>query len=323
MAIVTSYYSLVEQNKRIDPNGDQAKIVEVLNREMGGIMEDAPWIQSNDIWINKTTRRGSLPTGQRRKLNQRISNSVSRTTEVMDVLAAIEDYCEIDAMICKSMPSEAVFLSGEVDAFIEGIGQTVVSDVIYSNNFKDSDAIHGMEPRLATVDDRFVWDNGGTGSDVTSIYVCTWGQDTNYLMYPKNMPANMGIQHVDKGYLTSETADGKMEIHRDWFQVVFGFVNRHPRALGRVANIEITGDDFLFDEDLLIKLLNNMKTGPGTRIYMNELIMSQGQIKAKNKSNVNWGTDKALSGEQFVTFSGVPIRKIDREILLVTETAID
>lgn len=323
MALLTSYYSLIEQSKRIDPNGEQARIVEVLNREMGEILRDAPWLPSNDIWVNKTTRRGTLPTGQRRKINERITNSVSRTTEVLDVLGMIADYCEVDKTLVESMPSEAVFLSGEVDAFIEGIGQTMVSDLLYSDSDKDPDAIHGLAPRMSTVDDRFVFNNGGSGDDGTSIYVVTWDPSMAYLMSPKNKPNN-GILHEDKGYVTSETSDGKMEIHRDYFEVIFGLCVRHPRAIGRVANIEINGTDYLFDEDNLIKLLNNMKTGPGTRIYMNEVIMSQGQIKLKDKGNVNWmaGSPTALSGEPFLYFSGIPVRKIDREILLNTEKTI-
>jgi hypothetical protein len=323
MPTLTNYYSLVEQAKRIDPNGDQARIVEVLNREMGEILTDAPWLPSNDIWVNKTTRRASLPTGQRRKLNQRITNSVSRTTEIMDVLGIIEDYCEVDAKLVRSMPSEAVFLSGEVDAFIEGIGQTVVSDILYSNTFMDPDAIHGLGPRLATLDGRFVIGAGGTGSDLTSVYAVTWGQDTAYLMHPKNMPSNMGVNHEDKGYVTSETADGKMEIHRDHFEIVFGLCVRHPRAIGRYANIEqLSVGVNTFDEDDLITLLNNMKVGPGTRLYMNETIMTQGQIRCKDKNNVYWTPGNGLSGEPFLYFSGVPCRKIAREILINTEDEI-
>lgn len=323
MATLTNYYSYVEQAKRIDPNGEQARIVEVLNREMGEIMSDAPWLPSNDIWVNKTTRRASLPTGQRRKLNQRISNSVSRTTEIMDVLGMIEDYCEVDAKLVRSMPSEAVFLSGEVDAFIEGIGQTVVSDILYADSNKDPDAIHGLAARLDTLDARFIIGAGGTGSDLTSVYAVTWGQDTAFLMYPKNMPGNMGVKHEDKGYVTSETADGKMEIHRDHFEIVFGLCVRHPRAIGRYANIEqLSVGANVFDENDLITLLNNMKTGPGTRLYMNETIMTQGQIRLKDKGNVYWTPGSGLGGEPFLYFSGVPIRKIAREILLNTEDVI-
>jgi len=323
MATLTSTYSLVEQAKRIDPSGQQAQIVEVLNRKMGEILTEAPWLPSNDVWTNKTTRRGTRPTGSRRKLNQRISQSVSRTTEVMDVIEQLEDYCDVDVALVDSMPSPAVFRSGEVDAFVEGLGQTIVSDIIYGNSFADPDSMHGFAPRLNTLDARFVIGAGGSGGDTTSIFVVTWGQPTAYLIYPKNMAANLGVQHTDKGQVTSENASGLIEVYRDHFVIRCGMVVRNPRAIGRVANIEAAGAENIFNEDNLITLLNNMETGPGTRIYCNEVILTQAQIRCKDKNNVYWTPGgNALSGEPIMYFAGVPVRKIAREILLNTETVV-
>jgi len=323
MATLTSTYSLIEQAKRIDPSGNQAQIAEVLNRKLGSILEEAPWLPSNDVWTNKTTRRGTLPTGTRRKLNDRVTATVSRTTEIMDVIENVEAYCDVDAALVDSMPSPAMFRSGEVDAFIEGLGQGIAYDILYSDSDADPDAMHGLEPRLHTLDARWVIDGGGTGSDVTSIFVVTWGQPTAYLIYPKNMAATLGVMHEDKGQVTSETTSGLMEIYRDHFVIRLGLVVRHPRAIGRVANIESAGAANTFDEDDLITLLNNMETGPGTRIYCNETILTQMQIRCKDKNNVYYTPgNNALSGEPPMYFQGVPIRQFSREILLNTETAI-
>lgn len=324
MATLTSGYSLVEQAKRIDPDGDQAKIAEVLNRKMGGILQEAPWMPSNDVWTNKTTRRASLPTGTRRKLNQRVTASVSRTTEVLDVIENLEDYCDVDAAIVDSMPSPAMFRSQEVDAFIEGLGQTIVSDLLYADSDADPDALHGLAARMGVLDGRFVIGEGGTGSDVTSIYVVNWDPAKCHLIYPKNMQATLGVQHTDKGQITSETSSGLYEVYRDHFVIRCGLVVRDPRSIGRLANIESSGASNTFDEDNLITLLNNMNTGPMTRIYCNETILTQMQIKLKDKNNVNYTMDSGdgLSGMPPMRFQGVPIRRMDREILLNTETAI-
>lgn len=324
MATLTSKYSLVEQAKRIDPSGAQALIAEVLNRNTGMILGEAPWLPSNDVWTHKTTRRASLPSGSRRKLNQRISQSVSRTTEIMDVIEMIEDYCDVDAALVDSMPSPAMFRSGEVDAFIEGLGQTIVSDVLYGDANADPDGMHGLSARMGTLDGRFVIGEGGTGSDVTSIYIVNWGQQSAHLIYPKNMANSLGVEHTDKGQVTSETSDGLIEVYRDHFCIRCGLSVRDPRAIGRLANIESSGTSNTFDEDNLIQLVNNMKTGPGTRIYVNETIMSQMQIRLKDKNNVNYTADggDGLSGMPLMKFQGIPIRQIDREILLNTETAI-
>jgi len=323
MGALTSTYSMVEQAKRIDPSGNQALIAEVLNRKMGQILNEAPWMPSNDVWTNKTTRRGSLPTGSRRKLNARVTQSVSRTTEIMDVIEQLEDYCDVDAALVESMPSPALFRAGEVDAFIEGLGQTIASDIIYGNANVNPDSMHGLAPRLEKIDARFVIDGSGTGSDVTSAYVVTWGQTTAFLIYPKNMAATLGVQHQDKGQVTSELAAGLMEVYRDHFVIRCGMVVRDPRAIGRVANIESAGTLNTFDEDKLITLLNNMNTGAGTRIYVNDTILTQMQIRMKDKNNVYFTPGgNALSGEPPLYFQGVPIRQIAREILLNTEDAI-
>ena len=324
MATLTSKYSLVEQAKRIDPDGEQAIIAEVLNRNIGNILAEAPWLPSNDIWTHKTTRRGTLPAGSRRKLNQRISQSVSRTTEIMDVIEMIEDYSDVDVALADSMPSTAMFRAGEVDAFVEGLGQTIASDILYADANADPDSMHGFSARTGTLDGRFVIGAGGTGSDLTSIYIVTWGQATAHLLYPKNMSATLGVQHTDKGQVTSETSDGLIEVYRDHYVIRCGLSIRHPRALGRLANIESAGASNTFDEDDLIALVNNMVTGPGTRIYCNETIMTQMQIRLKDKTNVNYTADMGdgLSGMPLMRFQGIPIRKIDREILLNTESAI-
>ena len=324
MSTLASIYSLLEQAKRIDPSGSQAQIVEVLNRKMGELMADAPWLPSNDIWTNKSTRRASLPTGTRRRLNQRISASVSRTSEILDVIENLEDWCEVDAMLVDSMPSPALFRSGEVDAFIEGLGQTIASDILYADSNVDPDALHGLAPRMSALDSRFVIGAGGTGSDLTSIYLVTWGQPTAYLIYPKNMAATMGVQHEDEGKVTSETSDGKMQVYRDHFQIRCGLVVRNPRAIARYANIaQASVGANTFNEDDLITLINNMVKGPGTRMYVNETILTQMQIRAKDKNNVYYTPGgNALSGEPPLYFNGIPIRQIDREILLNTEDAI-
>lgn len=324
MSALVSQYSLLEQQKRINPDGTQARIVEVLNRGGGGLMQDAPWLPSNDTFTNKTVQRASLPTGSRRQLNQRVSSSVSRVTERNDVIENIEDFFSPDTLYIDSQPNPMQALAMESDAFIEGLGQTALSDILYGDADADPDRMHGLAARLGTVDGRFVFDGGGTGSDVTSIYVVTWDPMMCHLMYPKNMAANLGVQMEDLGKETSETTGGLMRVYRQHFMIRMGLVVRHPRAIGRYANIEVTGTSNLFDEDNLIKLTSFIKRGPGTRIYCNDSIAAQMQIAAKDKTNINYTLDggQGLSGEPLIRFNGIPVRVIDREILLNTETAI-
>jgi hypothetical protein len=327
MATLTSYYSLVEQVKRLDPDGTTATIVEVLNRKMGDMLSEAPWLKSNDIWTNKTVRRGTLPTATRRKLNGGVGTSMSRTTEIMDVMEMLETYGEYDKAWIDSFDEPAKVRLGEAKAFIEGIGQQLISDILYCDSNADPDGMHGLAPRLATVDDEYVINCGGSGSDVTSIYVVTWGEDKVYLTYPKNIP-NFGIEHKDLGEVTISTATtsaastAQYQGYRDWFGVKCGLVVKDPKCIGRVANIETSGNSNTFDEDNLITLLENMNVDSTTRIYCNQTIITQARIKLKDKTNVHWVPQQGLGGLPFLTFDEIPVRKIDKSILLNTEDAI-
>lgn len=329
MGDFTSKYSLVEQRKRLDPNGSTAKIIEILNKEIP-IFEDAPWMQSNDIWQHKTTRRGTLPSGTWRKLNSGVATEVSRTTEVMDTIGMLETYCETDQEYIDNAPDPMQARWTESKAFIEGLAQTFASAILYSNGHTNPDQIHGLAPRLNTIDDEFVWGGGGSGGDTTSIFVVTWGEDRTHMVYPKNSGANLGITHTNKGQvtLTSATtavpATAQYEGYRDHYQIKGGFVSRDPRCIGRYANIEVSGSSNLFNEDILIKLLSEMKVDEGTRIYVNSTIASQMQIAAKDKNNIYYTLDggDGLSGAPLLRFNSVPIRKMNKDILLNTETVV-
>lgn len=327
MATLTNKYSLVEQAKRLDPDGKLAMIAEVLNRETGMILQEAPWIQSNDIWTNKTVRRASLPSGTRRKLNSGVPTGVSRVTELLDVMEAVAIYAEYDRDWINSFPDKGVARLQEAKAFIEGLGQGLISDILYANANLDPDALHGLAPRLATVDDEYVINAGGSGDDTTSIYVVTWGEDEVYLTYPKNM-TNLGIIHEDKGLVTITDATtsapntSQFEGYRDYFEVKCGLVVRNPKCIGRVANIEVTGSSNIFNEDDLINLLEEMVITPGTRIYCNQRIRAQARIALKDKLNVHWSVNQGLGGTPFLMFDEIPVRKIDKDILLNTETSI-
>jgi len=259
-----------------------------------------------------------------------VATEVSRTDEVLDVIGMLETYSETDKEYIDNMPDPRQARMDEAQAFIEGLGQTLGSAMLYSNASIDPEKMHGFAPRLATIDSQYIIGQGGTGNDLTSIYLITWGRSTVHMIYPKNSEAQLGIKHTDKGQVTLTSATtavpstAQYEGYRDHFQVKVGLVVRDERCIGRLANIETAGSSNLFNEDNLIKILNRMKTTPDTRMYVNDVIMTQMQIRLKDKNNVNFspGRGEGLAGEVPIFFQGVPIRKIAREILLITEAAI-
>lgn len=327
MAVVTSEYGLVEQAKRLDPDGKLATIAEVLNVATGEILTEAPWLPSNDVWVNKTVRRFDIPTASRRRLNKGVARGSSKTTEVMDVIEMLGVFAEYDKDYITSFPDAGRQRLIESKAFIEGMGQALVSDILYCDSNVETDGMHGFMPRLNAIDSEFVIDAGGSGG-TASILVVGWGEDTVFLTYPKNMQ-NLGIEHqafdemILPEYDSAGAYTGREYVgYKDYYQVKCGLVVKDQRCIGRVANIEASGTSNIFDENLLIDLLSEVKITPMTRIYMNQTLMAQGRKRLNDKNNVHWSPEQGLAGLPFMSFDGIPVRKIDKRILLNTEEEV-
>jgi hypothetical protein len=321
--VTNTQLTLIELAKRLDPKGNAAVIAEVLN-ETNEIMGDIPWSEANNTFSHKTTRRLSLPSGSWRKLNAGVSSEISTTVEVTETLGMLETYAENDKMLIDSYPDKGSGRMQEASAFIEGLGQELIATVIYGSTITTPEEFDGLAVRMGNLDaDGNVIGQGGTGSDLTSIYIVQWGLDKTSMMYPKGSK-NIGIEHNDLGEVTKIDSNSKMwQVYRDHFKFSGGIVCRNPRNMARLANIETTGTSNIFDEDNLIKLLNRMpQRGKGAKLYCNQTVFTQMEIKLKDKTNVNYTASKGegLAGEQVMHFRGCPIKLVEQ--ILDTEAAI-
>jgi hypothetical protein len=164
-----------------------------------------------------------------------------------------------------------------------------------------------------------VINEGGTGSDLCSIFVVDWGPTSCYMVYPKGSMA--GLEHKDKGIETVRDSSGNMyEAYVDKFSWKAGMVVKNTKSIGRIANIESTGASNIFDEDNLITLMNRMTRGPGRRIYVNETVKTQMEIRAKDKTNIHYTTVNDIAPGPVTFFKGVPVRLVDQ--MLITEAAL-
>lgn len=312
--------TLVELAKRKDPSGNLATIAEVL-AEDNEILTDAPYIEANDTFSHKIVRRANLPTGSWRQLNAGVANEASKTQEFTETIGMLETYARTDKDLVDSAPSPQAFRMQEAKAFLEGMSQTLASTVIYGNHQTDPEKFTGLASRMASIAATSnVINEGGTGSDLTSIYIVQWGIGRAYMIYPKG--SAIGIQHRDLGEDTvSDTAGYWYQAYLDHFQVKCGMAVADPRCIARLANIETTGSSNIFDEDNIITLLNRMPmSGAGAVIYCNATIKTQMEIALKDKANVNFTTDNGLGGVPVLRFRGVPVRKVDA--ITITETAL-
>lgn len=313
--------TLVELAKNIAPNGQLHKVAEILARFMR-IWDDMPWYEANDIFSHVSAQEYSEPEGELRTLNDGVGTETVQTDNIRDVLCMIETYCESDIALVNAAPNPMAFRNGRAARFIRGLSKTFVRNIFYGNNGTNPKAFNGLAVRLDDLDQENVVGGGGTGSDLTSVYVVQWGEGKAWCGYPRG--SQSGVDHRDLGEVTAITAAGKkFQAYRDWFKVHGGLVVEDARSIGRYCNIETSGTSNIFDEDLLIELMNNMiDDWSGAGIYCNQTIMTQMEIRVKDKTNVNYSFQDGLAPGPVLTFKGVPVRLVDKNILLNTEAAV-
>lgn len=326
MATLTAGYTLLEMAKAIAPDGTQMVIAEIMAKEMA-VFQDIPWFPANDIWSHKSLRQAKLSKGTWRGINEYVAAGTTLTDEVLDVIGIVEDFAVYDKLWIDRQPDPKRARMGRARMYIEGMAQEICSAFLYGNNKATPRKPHGLAPRLGSLG-RYVIGCGGTGSDVTSVYVVTWGEGRCYGVYPRTGEAPAGefpVLHKDMGEkVDTDSAGKKLVVYEDNFKFEGGLVVEDLRCAGRVANIETSGTTNIFNEDKLIELLNRMKVDAGTRIYCNETIKTQMEIAMKDKTNINYSAEKGegLAGEPVLRFRGIPVKKIDSAILLDTESTI-
>jgi len=327
-----SQLTFLELSKSILDKG-MIDIAEVMNANQGRILEDIPWYECNQILSEKVARRATLPHGTWRKVNSGVAKEAASKQVAVEPTALLEARSEIDEALVDNAPNPVQFRRNEDLAFVEGLSQEFAKTLIWGTTEGSAvvapEEIVGLQQRLAALSLTTVVDNGGTtASTLTSIYVVNWGRNTVYCIYPAAAAkrGKLGLSTVDKGTEPClDASDNKFYAYVTQFKWYVGLAVKDELAIGRVPNIDITSGSgkYTFDEDKLIEVLNlGHFEGPGTRIYMNKTIATQGQIRLKDKSNVNWSTSEGLGGLPIMTFSGVPCRRLDNNIILNTEEVV-
>lgn len=311
--------SLVEVAKRTNPDGTMATIAEVLN-ETNSIISDAIWREANDTFSNKTVRRAALPSGSWRKLNEGVAVEASKTIELVDTIGMLETWAENDIEVIKGFSNPMQARNDEAMSFVEGLGQTMASTMIYGNSDTTPEKFTGLAPRMGSVSATTnVINEGGSGNDTTSIYIVDWSPNGVYMIYPKNSMA--GLEHEDRGIETAtDSSNNKYRAYVDVFTWKAGMVVKNSKSIARLANIEPDGASNIFDEDNLITLMNRMTQGPGRRIYCNQAVLTQMEIRAKDKTNIHYTTVNDIAPGPVTMFKGVPVRLVEQ--ITEAETSI-
>jgi hypothetical protein len=323
--------TLLDWQKRQDPNGMVAQIVEMMAQK-NEILMDIPWTESNEATSHMVTTRTSLPTGTYRRLNEGVSSSKSTTAQFRETLAMLEDYSKVDKAVMNLNGNAAAFRASEDSAFLEGLAQTVANRLFYGNSLLAPEEFDGLSPRynaLSGIENaENIINGGGSGTDNTSLWLIGWAPRTIHGIFPKG--GQGGLQANDLGEDTLIDANGReFQGFRTHFKWDHGVAVEDWRYAVRLCNIDLSdiataGDSSYSGINLINKMIDMISLMHSTSdctpvFYCNRKIKAALDKLATNKANLALSFEM-FAGKPVTMFQSIPIRRCDA--LLNTEAVV-
>lgn len=320
--------TLADVASRMDDKGNISDIIEMLT-EANEILEDATWLEANGFTEHKTTVRSGLPQGTWRMLNYGVQPEKSTTVTIKDSMGMLESYALTDKALADLNGNSAAWRLSEERAFVEGMNQNLANTLFYGDTSATPQRFTGLAPRFnskAAENGQNIIDAGGTGNDLTSIWLCVWGPNTLHGIYPKGSKAGLVIR--DLGEDTVKDAEGgEYQAYRTHYKWDAGLTLRDWRYVVRIANInwqQLTKDaqagaDLIDLMTQAIELLPNANMGRAV-FYVNRKVRSFLRRQIANKVAGSTLTMEQVAGKHVVSFDGIPVKRSDA--LLLSEAQV-
>ena len=346
-ALTNTNLTLLDWAKRIDPDGTVPIVAELLS-------------QSNEILADAVFKEGNLPTGERvvirtglptvywRALNQGIPSSKSTTVQVDEACGILEARSEVDKDLAMLNGNTAQFRLSEDTAFLEAMNQKMAYTLFQGNPATEPKEFLGLQSRYSAKtgvnNAQNVIDAGGS-TNLTSVYLVVWGDQTVYCPFPKGSKA--GLIHEDLGEqtvytpsssgATTASATDRMQALVTRYQWKNGLVVKDWRYVVRICNIDTAA--------LLAGTTTQQATGVATNLmkamaratyripnlamgrpvfYMNRTAHSGLAVQAMDRSQailkINEAGSQFGTAQNYLSFLGIPIRRVDQ--ITNAETAV-
>ena len=207
-------------------------------------------------------------------------------------------------------------------AFLEAMNQEMASTLFYGSKAMPEKFV-GLTPRYSDKTAKSgenIIDAGGTGANLTSIWLVVWSPNTVHGIYPKG--SKVGFEMEDDGVVDVTTPEGKKyKAYQTHYQWKNGLTVRDWRYVVRIANIDVTklkkdastGADLI---DLMIDAEEKVPNlGMGRPVwYMNKTVRGflRKQLNEGHKYQTAAGEEP---GKITVDFNGTPVRRTDALII--------
>ena len=348
MALLTSNVLTLADWARRRQDGKIAEIVNLLSQS-NPILTDMLWKEGNLPTGNKSIQRTGLPAATWRLLNAGVPPAKSTTAPITDTTGMLETYSVVDKDLADLEGDAAAFRMSEDMAFIEGMSQQMASTLFYGNSESMPATFTGLSPRFSTINPNNaanavnVLDAGGTGSTNTSMWLCCWGPQNGFGIFPKGSVAGLQMRDVSTDAPVYDALGNRFQAYQTHFKWDCGLTIRDWRYFVRIANIDttlLTGASAANLISLMVAMVHKPPTMPVAAanvqtateadggmpvsygrpvIYANRTLCTALDLQALNKTNVLLSMGEWM-GRPVTMFRGIPIQASDS--LLNTEARV-
>lgn len=321
MALATMNPTILDVAKRMKGDGHLDDIVEMMT-QTNEVLLDMTMIEGNLPTGNVSTIRTGLPKVAWRVFNDGVEPSKSATAQATDTCGMLEAYAVVDRDLADLANNANTFRLQEDRAFLEAMNQEQASTLWYGSKSMPEKFV-GLSARYSDKkagSGENIIDAGGTGANLTSIWLVVWGANTIHGIYPKGSTA--GFHMENDGVIDVTTPEGKRykayQTHYQWKQ---GLTVRDWRYAVRIANIDVTKltKDASAGADLINLMIDAEEKIPNLGMgrpvwYMNKTVRGflRKQLNEGHKYQTAAGQEP---GKIVVDFNGTPVRRTDSLII--------
>lgn len=314
-----------------NPDESIASPIEALD-EVNEIRDDMLFREANGPTAHRTTIRTGLPDTAWRLLNYGVPQSKSTTMQVDDRMGILETWSAVDAKLVELEGEKKQFMLTEEKPFLESMTQEAVRSLFYGSLENEPASFVGIAARYSSTDKgsyasaENVIDHGGanTATDLTSMYLMTWGDSTAHMIYPKGTPMGLERYLVEGGNkVPIKDLNGNEFLgYKTNYSWNLGFSLRDWRSCGRLCNISLADKDSMVANgatsqrlvneaiDLVYRIPASVLRSGKTAWYVRREILTMLHIMAKDKNNVDL-TIATFDGKPVTMLQGIPVRQCD------------
>jgi len=314
--------TFAEMAKRLDDQGNVRKVAEVMN-ETNEISIDMPFTPASDGDIDLSTFAEVKEEGETVHAGEGVASSAHTTQRTTNYTALVKRYAQVSNDVLDKAVNRQMVLQKESNLTLKGMGLLQARLMVHGDFGKNSTEFNGFSTRRNALGDQ-CFSMGGSGSALTSIYLCALGDGYTKGIYPKtSKSAGMEIKHWSDVDIITGTRDGK-ELHdmgdKTMYKQQYGLSVEDPYSLIRLCNINPAS----VDSDALVKKIFSLmkmlsKGAPTYALYANRDILdildwaSVNRVQVTRTAEDPWGRAVQMMRE-------CRIRQVDQ--ITTTESAI-